>query len=610
MTNFKRIICLILAFTLAFSLLAGCKKSGDKEDDVSSASSTEDVSSNSSADDDTIDVQDPTESEENPSDNWDNSEDDVMDNNFEFDLDTPVVANLEIYNSQSPIIENYMGFSGGVYHAYGYMQDDTTGRNYNEKMRNIELNRLADTGVRVVRTRYQSQWLWKESTGYDWNSDRFGYFCDYARAMQSRGIDVMIQVGWHFCWMSGDGQASINDVDYLKGNDADRYGESAGYDFSGLSENDARIVKGARRYGYWIGETLKQLRARGINNAKYLSYWVEPTNGYTQPINDTIDVEVDANGNMPMGHDAREYVLFCRSMRTKLKEMKLDHTVEHMGPNEANSMESVSPTLKYVLENDPELFTILSAHHYPQSTSSANDTYYVYTNYQQEMYMQYLKDAGVYGKVQFWMDEFNTHAAPEGVKVADTKGKSDSWLGLQNAVVAMTAQQNGIQNMMLWMPFDQLWTDRSSSGGEFKDGIHMCGLAPSLFVSATPYSQYYSNGLFTKYNSCKNGIVYKTNNKYLAEEEYISVYVSAMRNDDGKLTVTVVNLNVDEAEIHVSFDKAINTTLYRHLCVAGKVVPDFNATLADADKTYGNVKDKFTDTIPGGSIAVYTEIKG
>lgn len=603
MKNIKNIICLLLCFALAFSLLAGCSTKEEKNNSSEPVSSDETIEDNSEYEEE---YEEEEYEEEEYEDEWYEDYDD--DEYYDFgDLEEmPLEATLEIYNSQKPIINNYKGFSGGIYHAYGFMKDDNTGRVYTDKMMDVELSRLQDTGVRVVRTRYQSQWMWKESTGYDWNSKRFNYFCDFAKEMQSRNIDVMIQVGWHFCKMSGYGQATINDVDYLYGYGDDRYGESAGYNFKGLSENDARIVKGARRYGYWIAETLKQLRARGINNAKYLAYWVEPCNGYTKALENTgFNPEIGNNGYMLYGHDKVEYTLFCRQMRNKLAELKVDHTVDHMGPNEACSTGVLPVTMEYILENDPSLFTIYSAHHYPQSTSAANDTYYIYSNYLQEYYMKLIKEAGLFGKVQFWMDEFN--AKDEG---AEHLASGNSWLGLQNAVCAMTAQQNGIQNIMLWMPFDQLWTDRNSSAGEFKDGIHMCGLAPSLFVSSIPYEKYYTNGLFTKYNSCKKGTVYKTNNKYLAEEEYASVYVSAMKNDDGKWVVSVVNLNAEDVRIHVKFDKSINATLYRYICESGKLNPDFGATLPEADKTYGDVKDKFTDLIPGGSIAIYTEIAG
>lgn len=601
MKNIKNIICLLLCFALAFSLLMGCNPK-DNENVSSNSPSSENVSS-----DETVDTEEPDDSEEILDDETDDewNEEEEWDDPFD-DQEETFEYNLEVYNSQKPIIENYQGFSGGIYHAYGFMKDDNTGRVYNDKMMDVELDRLQDTGTTVVRTRYQSQWMWKESVGYDWNSKRFNYFCDYAKEMQNRGIDVMIQVGWHFCKMSGYGQASINDVDYLYGKGADRFGESAGVDLSGLNENNARIVKGANRYGYWIGETLNQLRARGINNAKYLAYWVEPCNSYTLPLENTgLNPEIKESGYMYWGHDKEEYLIFCRSMRNKLSQMKLDNTVEHMGPNEACSLDVMPVTMEYILENDPTLFTIYSAHHYPQSSSAANDTYYIYSNFLQEYYMDKLKKAGVYGKVQFWMDEFN--CKDEG---AEFLASSSAWLGLQNAVCGIAAQQNAIQNILLWMPFDQLWTDRTSSGGEFKDGIHMCGMAPSLLVSSIPYEKYYTNGLFSKYNSCRKGLVYPTNNKRLAEDEYASVYIGAIKNDDGKWVISVVNLNADDVIIHINFEKAINATLYRHLCATGDLEPGFDAKLADADKTYGNVKTKFTDKLPGGSIAVYTEIVG
>lgn len=135
----------------------------------------------------------------------------------------------------------------------------------------------------------------------------------------------------------------------------------------------------------------------------------------------------------------------------------------------------------------------------------------------------------------------------------------------------------------------------------------------STLDKTTAYLHISQNGLGTDGN---RGMIFlddllveeNENNKYLAEEEYASVYVSAIRNDDGKLVVSVVNVNAEDVRIHINFDKAINKTLYRYICESGELKPDFNATLSGADKTYGNVKDKFTDLLPGGSIAIYTEI--
>ena len=65
-----------------------------------------------------------------------------------------------------------------------------------------------------------------------------------------------------------------------------------------------------------------------------------------------------------------------------------------------------------------------------------------------------------------------------------------------------------------------------------------------------------------------------------------------------------------ERNIKINFDNAINRTLYRHQETVNtdKATPD--AKLKDADATYLNVKDIVVDTVPAGSITVYTSIKG
>lgn len=136
----------------------------------------------------------------------------------------------------------------------------------------------------------------------------------------------------------------------------------------------------------------------------------------------------------------------------------------------------------------------------------------------------------------------------------------------------------------------------------------MCGDIPSLFKSATPYDQYYATGLFAKYNGYKNGKSYRTS---LHEDAlmYEGVYIGAVQLEDGSWTITVVNLNIDEAYIDVTFHKALNQTLYRHVFDSGKNVPTPDARLADADKCFKDVKTKLYDTLPGGSVTIYTGLK-
>ena len=522
-------------------------------------------------------------------------------------------VNLTVSNAASPVSNNYRGFSGTIYHAFGFMEDDATGRIYTEEMRNKELDRLEDAGIHYVRTRYQSQWIFDDATGYNWNSDRFNYFLNYAKALQERDIEVILQVGWHFDFVSQDGVHSIQENDYFNGEGEDLYGESNGVDFSGKSEEDIRIIKAARRYGYMMAKTLQYAKANGVNNIKYFSYFVEPSNSYSAETDNLLDrIEMSA------GHDKEEYLLFCQTMIKMLKTEYGVTDVKNMGPNEAG----YSKLINYILEKDPGLFDILTAHNYPDEgdVKTNYDKYYdtMTNNSNHSTLNGYMTDFNDYKgflataqeanpNAEFWADEFNI----KDFETGEGRGTSSFYRGLATAMGGIVAQQSGIQNTILWMSFDQLWTDKTggdaNTKSEFMNGIHQCGNAPSLFISDDPYAQYYPTSLFSKYNGYKNGTVYKTN---LTETETEGVYVGAVRLEDGSWTVSVLNMNTTAVNINVAFDTAINQTLYRHIVSADKADTYKNAELPDADKTFTGVGTTFSDVLPAGSFAVYTGVQG
>ena len=521
-------------------------------------------------------------------------------------------VNLTVSNSASPVINNYRGFSGTVYHAFGFMEDDNTGRAYDEAMRNKEIDRLADAGIHYVRTRYQSQWIFDDTTGYDWNTDRFNYFVKYCKELEKRDIEVILQVGWHFDFVSQDGTHSIQENDYFNGEGADLYGESAGVDFSGKSAEDIRIIKAARRYTYLMAKTLEYAKAKGVNNIKYFSYFVEPSNAYSSASDNILD-----RIEMSSGHDKEQYLLFCQTMINALKNEYKVTGVKHMGPNEA----SYTKLINYVLQNDPGLFDVLTAHNYPEEgdiktnydkyydTMTNNSHYNVLNGYSSDFndYKGYLATAQkANSNAEFWSDEFNI----KDFEVGEGRGTSSFYRGLATAMGGIVAQQSGIQNTILWMSFDQLWTDKTggdaSTKSEFMNGIHQCGNAPSLFLSDDPYAHYYPTSLFSKYNGYKNGTVYKTN---LTETEQKGVYVGAVKLEDGSWTVSVLNMNTAAVNINVAFDTAINQTLYRHIVSSDKADTYKNAELPEADKTFNNVGTTFGDVLPAGSFAVYTGLK-
>jgi len=575
-------LCILLCLVLAFSLLSACSSSQDENpsSNTSSVSSEEQTSEPT----DTTDVESEPEEEEIVEEEFN---EDFFDEDY-FDDEYKHISQLYVYNNEKPLTERYGGMSGTVYHAFGFMKDDTTGRVYTDKMMNIELDRLQNTGMHYCRTRYTSEWSWDPVTeSYNWDLDRFGYFCDYANALQDRDMEIILSVGWHFGFITEITQHSIDEVSYLNGRGEDKFGESVGYDLSGLSSEDARMTKAAYRFGHFYAETLRQLRARGINNVSHLLYMTEPSNGYSGP---------------EMGCENREYLLFSRAFKQKLiDEDNIAATVKHMGPNETSKDGDI--LFKYIVDSDPNLFDIYTVHDYPHLKDTTNDTLYDVYGQTLDSFVKHAKNGGVWGTKEFWLDEYDVKY--DGKE----NGLNNAWEGLQNVFGNLIAQQKGVETTVFWQLFDQLWTDHANTGSEFDQGIHMCGDIPSLFTSATPYDQYYATGLFTKYNGYKNGKSYRTS---LIDDAlmYEGVYIGAVQLEDGNWTITVVNLNIDEAYIDVTFGKALNQTLYRHVFATGdhKSTPD--ARLADADKCFKDIKTKLYDTLPGGSVTIYTGVKG
>ena len=493
---------------------------------------------------------------------------------------------LSVLNGQTPITKNYRGYSATIYHAFGFMEDESSGRVYTEKMRNDELKKLTNFGIRYARTRYPSDWTWDANRGWDFSRNRFGYFCNYAKALQQRGVQVVLQAGWHLGAITEIENCSIGEVEYLKGRGADRYAESYGLDFTGKSAEEQRMIKGARRYGYWLGQTLLQLRSRGIYNVNYISYFVEPSNFYS---------------GYPAGNSNKEYVLICRAIRNKLGEMGLESSVKHVGPNEVSG--TGDELLQYVIKTDPELFDIYTAHTYPHASSVSSDEYANILTPSYQSYKNHMQNAGLWGKKEFWIDELD-------VKANDYPAQSDlAWGGLQNAVCGIVGQQLGMNNMLFWQLFDQLWTDFTSNGGEWKNGIHITGIVPSLFEGNTPRKQFYTFGPFVKYNGYQKGKVYQTNNNALMQN-HESLYLGAAQLEDGKWTISVVNNGSKDRPVEINFEKALNQTLYRHRQTASSVTATPEGCLARADATYLQVKGKLRDVIPAGSIVIYTGVKG
>ena len=597
----KKIICLCVALFLAFSLI-GCNT---KDDEINSSSSDTSVSSDKSG----VNSEDSVSSEEETADNSETSSDDSWGDYEDGDAFADEeetdeaygpnwIYQLNVYNGSAPIIDTYRGMSATVYHAFGFMKDDKSGRAYTDDMLELEIDRLQKMGVRTCRTKVSTPWLWSTvKNNWDLDSVRANYFYDYCKELQSRDMNIVMQLGWDVEFVIEivkGGENAQQETKYLDGRGEDLNGESAGYDLSGLDEYWTRVTKAANRWGYLYVNFLNELRARGINNVDYLMFFCEPSNRNE-------DGSYHPEG---AGASAEEYTRLCRIIKDYLvKADALDGILTMGGAQGGNNHK----LLEYILDTDPDLFEIHACHTYPTGNYITDNVYHDYASEYFTRVIGTMKDHGVFGKKEYWCDEFS---ARDTVNNSNRNVPDEHpWYGLQGVVGAISAQSFGVSNIISWQAVDQLWTDQTNTGGEFLDGIHMCGAMPSLFNSDVPRGEYYMWGLFSKYNGYKNGKVYRTNYN---DEYWISgLHLGVVELEDGNWTITVVNADIEPHHFQLNLEKALGgKTFYRHTENVDTCVRNTGAVIADVDKVFVGVQDVVKDTLPGGTVAVYTTVKG
>ena len=590
----QKIICICLALALALGL-TGCNVNSDKNNTSSLVSSDE------------SDIEDFTEDEETAEDDlWSDEEDfedeedydEAYDEEDEESYGADWVYQLNAFNGSAPVIDTYRGMSATVYHAFGFMKDDKSGRAYTDDMLKLEIDRLQKMGVRTCRTKAHSPWFWSESKN-NWNFDsvRANYFYDYCKELQRRDMNIVMQLGWDVEFVIEivkEGKEAQQETKYLDGRGDDVNGESVGYDLTGLDEYWKRVTKAGLRFGYMYTNLLNELKARGIHNVDYLMF-------FTEPCNRNPDGSYHPNGP---SDSAEPYLKLCRVIKDYLVKEKVLDGILTMGGAQGGASDQL---LRYVLKNDPDVFEIHACHTYPTAQYITDNVYYDASEPYFTNVMGAMHEYGVFGKKEFWCDEFS--ARDSAANAVRNQPDEHPWYGLQAVVGALCAQSMGVSNIISWQAADQLWTDQTNDGLEFIDGIHMCGAMPSLFNSDVPRGEYYMWGLFSKYNGYQNGKVYKTD--YVNEYWISGLHLGVVELEDGNWTITVVNADSLEDRIfQLNFEKAIGKTLYRHTENVNTCEINTGANIADVDKVFVNVKDKLKDTLPAGTVAIYTTIKG
>ena len=501
---------------------------------------------------------------------------------------------VTVYNQSQPITSNFQGISATVYHCYTFM-NDSRGRNYTDAQAAKEMDRLVDSGITTVRSIFKTWFAWDSSTGgWNWESDQMQAVYKWAGMLQDRGINIAFNAGWHLHYITEE-TSSIPEVTYLLGKDQDVYGESNGVDFTGMSDYEIRIKKASLRYGEWMRQALNALEAHGVYNVKYLLAFTEPSY---------------ATADKPEGEYADEWITMTTGLHNALVKDGIRGKYQIVGPNQSSV--TGEGLLRYYLEyieTHPEaadIVDILSSHKYASSrTLSITDTAY-YHDYVQDTFSSYREVLNQYThsrNKEFWLDEYFAFSN------VDAKWTDGNGIQLTQLAAGLTAAMDqGMNRILSWQIFDQLWVNQTGTGGEFIGGVHAVGTVPSFipYGDYTPYAgevprvTYYGLNLLGKYLGSKNGTVYRC-----MTDAGDGLYAATVHRDDGRTVILAVNTTDRPTNVSYQLELALNSRLTRYLYDPTAITPTAEAVSIPSDRTLGTAASQFYDVLPAYSFALY-----
>ena len=496
-------------------------------------------------------------------------------------------------NTKTPKTNLFTGVGKTVYHAF---VSDCMGREYSEEQLDFELTKMREAGITLVRTMFRSEWAYtgNDLDPWNWDSDDMQQFYAWCEKLDSYGFEVAIIPAWSMPSIVY-GRGSIPEVPYLYPPLLDENGKEQ-YTLSwGVLHKAINFDLACDRYAEFATEAIEAIYNHGVTNVTHCLTFNEPSH---------------VNGTLYTGAHNVQMLQLVERFVDRMNATKLSNgqTVREyitlVGPNQANMYNG--GLADYFLENSKygiELYDVWSTHGVNgaigEIVGPEGDNYAIAYNRYTQMMSNYL------GKKPFWCDEF----AVQGFKWehdAESDEEQERWWGVNYAGQYVALINSGMSGGILWQYADNSWTYLAGSGGEFMYGLHMTGATRSALQTQTPYYSYYSVTLLTKYLSSSENC-----NSYAGTSNNDYVHTAAIKLPDGNWSILVVNNNKTSKNIKINLSSSIGgKTMYRHLYDSATVEPDSAAKILDADKTYTNVTTVINDTIPAGSVVVYTSIKG
>lgn len=570
-----RILCLIFAVVMSFSALAACSNEADNSSSNSS-SSKKDVSSQTNSDDTTDNIPDDNNESNIPEDE-DSAYDDLVETPSDDygDDEYILTSKLNIYNAK-PVQEDFMGF-GGVYHAFTY-RSDLYGRQYDDKMAQAEIDRVINSGITIARSYYEIPNAWDEKTGsWDWDSEEMQAI--YKCCLGLKKGDVEMLMNHWYC--------SNYLFETYPWRDATPEGVKNECHVAIRVEGDQE--KTLENFAVFMSETVKQFRARGCTNMTTISIATEPYCTWKEEWADVISKEERYNAA------SKDIATALNKVNARLKTDGIRNTVKIMGPNFAG-VEDAAYYYKYFKKHiEADACDLISLHTY-QGRDLTSDNYELWKNAVEI----YKTEVGSFENFVF--DEYNCSPAAE----ESIEARHNSYNGVQLALAQVCFMNYGMKSSFVWSLLDQQWPNNSATSTDsFRDGVHMCGTAPTFLLSSIVFPPYYSFSLVAKALGDKGAKVYRGD-----DDTYDGVYTAMTENKNGDVSIIVVSTNIEDTAVEINFEKSLGgKTLYRHVYNPNSIVCTAEGEMINPDLKLTNTTTMLKDVVSPYCVVVYTTKK-
>jgi len=466
------------------------------------------------------------------------------------------VITLKVDNTDV-IISDFLGVNG-VYHGFSFMpEQETEGMGFADRER--EFDRVHRMKLNIARTWYRPDFACGDNiyNDFDWESAKMKAFYLWLNEMKRMNVDVALQAGWWFTYDTHMGNPSSD------------------------TENDPQ------RFAEWISESLRYMIVeKGFDNIKYVHLFTEPMNW-------------DGDGSKPGNLSISEYYrIVSRKVHEQLIKTGIRSKVKLVGPNFGST--DKADWVQWSMDNLGDVFDIISWHTYNGIRNSDPPAEYDGWLQTTEVGAKMVRPSGK----QYWIDEY-------GCTYENVRSNPDYGNYLAQAVAAFC--NAGVQTSFIWILFDQQYVsprNQTNNGDSFVDGVHRWGLAKwphdKLQNPTHPYPAWYSYSMMSRYLGGRNNtVVFNSPSNTLAK-----VYIVCTKNNDGDMTVLVVNGNHTPQNVKVEFSEALNNvTFNRHLFDPANVTVTEDATIPGIDKQIKGVRSSFSDVLPSRGVAIYTTRK-